>query len=297
MDDSSSAHSQDPDDGAYTTPASPLETPYHQHHRAEHRQVERANDTLPPPPSRAQDQSSHLPRAALHAGRAQHDSDAAQHRLLRGPSSPEDLKPPQLERLFSEERHRLYASWWARAEVQLKDLDIPDACKRHPDLSEEILLAYLRHITLVVEVWANYDSYTGRLFRQTPRVDDCGKLYLSDRQRTRVYKTFDTPQVQFRKVRMNVGTAFRTLANLYIRAVPSVNSTDHGLRVQYTTRYDEEEAHDTFHWLLHRAMKTMIADGVADGQTGLTLSEIDHIAKEFRFNARSHKDIISLFRR
>lgn len=186
----------------------------------------------------------------------------------------------------AEQRAALYEQAYSDVTCTLRDFCVPDQYNAYPKHAPEILSAFLEHATFTVKVWANYDSYTRKLYRQPSRVDSCGKLQLPAKQR-KYLNTFS--RVQFSNIVMEVGTPFRTLAKIRLKAVNGE------LEVGGSLCKDVHSPHQRLKRVVVEAMKRIKEDGVVGEQYGLTLKDLGLIAKEFVYLPKNQRDIWEYF--
>lgn len=123
--------------------------------------------------------------------RATHDDKAARLRL------------EQFERLF------------AGQTVELKNFARPPQCVQHPEQAEDIFGAYLDQSTFTVKIWVNFDA-AEEVFFEGARAAGCGKLQIPKAKLDHLLR-LDTKEINFCRVRLDIGTPFRTLAKISLR--------------------------------------------------------------------------------
>ena len=110
-------------------------------------------------------------------------------------------------------RSELLTSTFSDQVVELKHFAIPPECAQHPDYAEEILGAFLDHATFTAKIWVNFDA-TEQVFFEGARAADCGKLQIPKAKLNHL-NNLDSDIYNFRRVRLDIGTPFRTLARLW----------------------------------------------------------------------------------
>ncbi|KJX98101.1 hypothetical protein TI39_contig436g00002 [Zymoseptoria brevis] len=90
--------------------------------------------------------------------------------------------------------------------------------------SRQHLDDFFHSSTIVVPVWTNYDGRRGSWYNShDSRFDTCGKFTLSPHEHADVHQTLESlggvHDIRFGSVRFDVGTAFRSLARVYITFV------------------------------------------------------------------------------
>ncbi|EME42720.1 hypothetical protein DOTSEDRAFT_36529 [Dothistroma septosporum NZE10] len=184
-------------------------------------------------------------------------------------------------------REELYRHLFGGTTIPLENFDISDACREYPELAVEIISAYIQHTTFSVKVWANYDSFTKKLYRQPSRLATCGRLQLHDRRREYLDNT--VTGLQFSKLQLLIGNPFRTLATVSLEAV------DRKLEVGGNMLDDVHGPHGMLKWVVEEALDNIKQDGILRGYWGLTLQDLDLIAKEFVYLPKSQQDLWQYF--
>lgn len=207
-----------------------------------------------------------------------------------------------------EQRAITYQQIWHGQECPLKAFQRPPICSKFPHWADEIFAAYVDHVTFTVRVWANYDSCTKQYFSSDQaRVEDCGKLVLSPKQRARLESFGDT--LELKKIRLDIGTPFRTLLQLYITVscsredqLPDDDDEDtrepskpYGSTMEKVISFVDElvDIGDGNTVQEHRILRYLV-DQLAEripyteleqwgGTHGLNLRDLDDIAKGLRF--------------
>lgn len=137
-------------------------------------------------------------------------------------------------------------------------------------------------MTVTAKVWSNYDSVTEEFFWQPlNRLNDCGKLYLTPNQR-RNLNSLNPELFQMMKVRLDVGTPFRTLFRVFLSSQANEMRTGYELEVNAREVADPNQPHRHLRDLVKKAMPIIGEDGLPQpNQRGLKLQDLDEIAKEF----------------
>lgn len=107
-----------------------------------------------------------------------------------------------------------FETTFATQEVELKSLAPPPQCAQFPGQEEDILEAYLDHATFTAKIWVNFDAAENLFFEGT-RAAACGKLQIPT-AKLDFLLGMDAKEVNFRKVRLDICTPFRTLARIYM---------------------------------------------------------------------------------
>ncbi|USW55894.1 hypothetical protein Slin15195_G092130 [Septoria linicola] len=163
--------------------------------------------------------------------------------------------------------------------VPLSGLRYPRACARSPDFEDEIFSNYLAHTTISVTVWLNYDACTRRFFHDPPRVNDCCVPYLSPKQRARLELMDSGRGFEMRTIRLELGTPFRTLANL--------TATRDGGKVDFHGQMCERapglnSPHDALRQHIMEVINVLASHNDWEGKVGLTLVDLDVVAGTFQ---------------
>lgn len=111
-------------------------------------------------------------------------------------------------------RCELLTSVFADQVVELKQFATPTECAQYPDHAEEILGAFLDHATFTANIWINFDAAEEVFFEGT-RAADCGKLQIP-KAKLNYLTELDSDIYNFRCVRLDIGTPFRTLARIWL---------------------------------------------------------------------------------
>lgn len=213
----------------------------------------------------------------------------------RSAGSPTSTAEPEDSRSINEKfwqmskdaREEMYRDEFADIELELQDMELPPQYYNFPDFKDEILRAFLFHTRFIVKVWANYDSVEQQFYDHAERLKSCGKLDLSPK-RYKHFENLDGEVFQFHKMRLDIGTPFRTLFNMLIDVEESRTSlSGWKLDVSFREVPDVRSPHYILESLLESASRSVMEDGVRKGQTGLMFSELEDIAKEFRYEARN----------
>lgn len=175
------------------------------------------------------------------------------------------------------QREELYHELYSNLFIPLENLgQLPARCSEVPELSEEILAAYHEHATFVVSIWTNYDSAIRRFYKIAKRRESCGKVVLSPRARARLEKL--DPRFAMHKVRLDIGTPFRTLVEIDIFAMPDVHGGD------YTFRFGGRILNDVNgpHGLVAQLGADFIQAFTGERSSqAITLSDLDYYASWF----------------
>lgn len=111
-------------------------------------------------------------------------------------------------------RLQQFVNTFATQEVELKRFAPPPQCAQYPDQVQDILEAYLDHATFTVKIWVNFDAAENVFFEGT-RAEDCGKLQIPQTKLDFLLGT-NPEDINFRNVRLDICTPFRTLARIYM---------------------------------------------------------------------------------
>lgn len=196
------------------------------------------------------------------------------HELDDGESSTNENQPNDWAMLSDEERDEFLTETFDK-EVPLEQIGRPDLCRLHSQFEDEIADAYLKHTTFVVKVWANYDGAAKEFFYDQ-RVEDCGKLILTSKQREDVDRI--VRDITVSKIRFDIGTAFRTLARLTVEVRGTVDG-----RQQVDVFKDVSACQD--HSKLAEEVRDLQGDmknvDITPGKDGFSLADIDELAMWF----------------
>lgn len=185
-------------------------------------------------------------------------------------------------------RQDMYRQSFQGKEVELHKMRLPDMCAMLPDHADEVIQAYLTHTRFTANIWANYDSVDKELYLWEDQIKSCGKLVLFPTQ-LKMLEKLDPKVYQFMKVRLNIGTPFRTLFVLYIDSVPEkTNNPDSEWRLAGRVEFcdDPRGPHYILENVLRIAYRNIEEDGVAKGQHGLTFNDLQAIAAEFLYKPK-----------
>ena len=142
---------------------------------------------------------------------AMHDVDATR-------ADPEATPKQQYHAVSDDDAVRLrleqFENTFATQEVELKRLSPPPQCAQFPDQEEDILEAYLDHATFTAKIWVNFDAAENVFFEGT-RAAACGKLQIPKAKLDFLLR-MDAKEINFRNVRFDICTPFRTLARIYM---------------------------------------------------------------------------------
>lgn len=185
-------------------------------------------------------------------------------------------------------REDLYARSYNEGTIPLNDFKIPNACDEFPEFAEEILAAYVKHTTFTVKVWANYDSYTKKWYRQPSRLETCGKLQLSARSRQCL--EHQVRGLQFSRIQLQIGNPFRTLFNVNLHVVDGQLQVN-GVEV----RKDVHAPHSMLRWVVRDAIGRIEGDGIIQGRFALSMEDLNNIAKEFVYKPKHRMDLWNHF--
>lgn len=103
---------------------------------------------------------------------------------------------------------------FTKQKVELRDYAPPAECKQYIAQRKDILYAYLDHTTFTVKIWTNFDA-AEEVFYDGARAVDCGKLQIP-KEKLKHFLSLDGEEANFRKIQLEVGTPFRTLANFWL---------------------------------------------------------------------------------
>ena len=93
----------------------------------------------------------------------------------------------------------------------IQAIGIPSLCETYPDYAEDIIQAYLDHTLFTARVLVNYDAACKKFYPSTDgRTGSCGVLMLKADDEKRLEK-IGAKNVQLKRVKLAVGTAFETL--------------------------------------------------------------------------------------
>lgn len=159
----------------------------------------------------------------------------------------------------------------------LHHIEIPQECEDYPALAEEIMDAYLHYTKFSVKVWINYDT-ASRRFYIDQRAKDCGNLVLQPKEEESLARFFNTQtgQLQFDRVRFEVGTPFKTLCYLDLRVVPSQLNVGGVITTKAVLWSITEEDIHFIDYIAH--VRERIENVALEDSDGLQLSDIRNVA-------------------
>lgn len=200
------------------------------------------------------------------------------------------------ERMSEIERKTKFRDLFKDGEVELQKLQTPALCAMIPKYADEVLQAYLTHTRFVIKIWANYDSVKKQFYLRPAQLADCGKMDLFPSHYARLEKL--NPRIyQLKKVCLNIGTPFRNLFTLKIDCVRSENSRS-GWRLR-AAGCEEVPDGNAPHYILadgvEKAWKKIKKDGITGRQHGLTFSDLEEIALEFRYEPKDQGEFMQLY--
>lgn len=184
------------------------------------------------------------------------------------------------------ERHDIYRTIYEGQTMALSEVGVPEECQLLPELKDEILKACLSHVTVVAKVWTNYDSAKKAFYLDEGRTKDCGKMYLSPKERQRLER-LDPDVFRFSNVRLDIGTPFRNLA--FINLLCEYKGPILGWKIAFGDSEmvdDVNSPHETLVHLVIRAMENISEDSANARWSGLTFEYLEIIAREFMFKPR-----------
>lgn len=193
-------------------------------------------------------------------------------------------------RLSADQRQQVYRGAYEDEEIEIQKFGLPDACNDFPELVDEILQAYVSYPTVTAKVWTNYDSYEKQFFLDHARTQDCGKIYLSSQELRRL-KKLDPNVYQFRRVRLEIGTPFRTLVHVSLVSKYLGSGLGWVLVVDGIAMDDCHSPHMLLNHQVFEAMKHIKEDGLGKGQTGLNFRDLQAIAMEFLFKPKDEGEL------
>lgn len=129
-------------------------------------------------------------------------------------------------------RLELYTNMFKGQVVELRNLKSPPECSQHPEQAQDILKAYLAHTTFAVKVWTNFDA-DEKVFHDGIRAKDCGKLRLSKAKHDWL-SSQDPKTFHLQHVRFDIGTPFRTLAQMHFHVTEGT-----GLKASGNMKHNE----------------------------------------------------------
>lgn len=195
-------------------------------------------------------------------------------------------KTEEFSRMSIHDRRKVFRTEYPNDDIELQRFCVPDECYLYPDFGEEILEAYLFKTCFNVKVWVNYDSIDKQLYAHEQRLQSCGVLDLTLRQR-KVLRRLGPEVCQFKKLRLDVGTPFRTLFEVYIDVANDTPS-----KWKLDVNYQEVPEQNSPHQILEHAVKAACSNIQEDGipysdQIGLTYEDLKAIALEFRVKPKN----------
>ncbi|CAK4024499.1 Hypothetical predicted protein [Lecanosticta acicola] len=224
------------------------------------------------------------------------ENEVADEGILVQPEITDATDEHLLPKLPPAQRQQFYAHLYADRIIDLQDLAQPPECRQYPQLAAEIAQAYLTHATITMAIWTNYDRYTKRFFQTASRAQDCGKICLSPPQRARVQRLLQ--RAEMRKIRLHIGTPFRTLCVLNLTCSSPPDEQQQRSYPLGVTGYLVEDSlygsHNLLEAFAQRNVDNILTDGLAAGEEddgnkrGLTLADVDEIAKDFVCRPRNY---------
>lgn len=138
------------------------------------------------------------------------DTDFIQVESVTSPTYQEHaVSEPEAATLRLEQFQTIFAT----QEVELKHFVPPPQCAQHPEQAEDILEAYLDHATFIVKIWVNFDA-AENVFFDGSRAAACGTIQIPKAKIDRFIAL--RADINFRKVRLDICTPFRTLAKIWL---------------------------------------------------------------------------------
>lgn len=173
---------------------------------------------------------------------------------------------------------QIYETLYSGKDVPLKDIGFPPEAEQRPDIQGDIFAAYLKHATFTVKIWTNYDA-AEKVFFQGQRLQDCGLLQ-GDRDVLKILSQCDPSKVNFQHIRLDVGTAFRTLVIFQL----DVEHGDDGsayldVKGKYVTQDDQAEAFDKF---MRQCFTKILETGLQAGENGIAMKDLKTYASFFK---------------
>lgn len=160
--------------------------------------------------------------------------------------------------------------------IELKQFALPPQCAQHPDYAEEILGAFLDHATFTAQVWINFDA-AEEVFFEGARAADCGKLQIPKAMLNHL-NDLDTDIYNFRRICLDVGTPFRTLAKTWFLVQDQGDKAALEIRGKMVTQHPPLRTSTLYNFLVSRIQA--LHDVGSD--QNLDLGDLNNIAKSFR---------------
>ncbi|KAM3413742.1 hypothetical protein BST61_g10430 [Cercospora zeina] len=172
--------------------------------------------------------------------------------------------------------------------IPLSSLRYPAICKAWPpELADPILQHYIKVNTFSVRIWSNYDAACKEFFHDEPRMSGCGQLVFSPKERMRL-ETLDSGELglEFSKVRLEVGTPFRTLGYLDLKWCVGGDGGLEKVEVGGTMVEGVEGVnwpHNRMRQLISEAMNLIVKQPKRQwkGREGFKLGDLDFLADMF----------------
>lgn len=133
---------------------------------------------------------------------------------LEQAAGPARSNDPAAEDEAANLRYELFCNMFANQVVELKDFTEPKECAQYPEHANEILGAYLSQTTFTVKIWTNFDA-AEQVFFEGARAADCGKLQVPQKKLEWLLG-LDKDDYDLDHIRLDIGTPFRTLANIFL---------------------------------------------------------------------------------
>ncbi|GAB7323081.1 hypothetical protein MBLNU13_g05592t1 [Cladosporium sp. NU13] len=173
-------------------------------------------------------------------------------------------------------RYELLTSAFSDQVVELKHFASPPQCEQHPDYAEEVLGAFLDHATFTAKVWINFDA-AEEVFFEGARAADCGKLQIP-RAKLNHLNDLDSDIYNFRRIRLDIGTPFRTLVKIWLTVHDRGNKASLEIRGKLVVQNPPLRTSVLYNFLVSR-IQTLQDVG---SDQNLDLEDLNNIAKTFR---------------
>ena len=199
-----------------------------------------------------------------------------------GPSSAErEATPTQQDQADANDevarlRCELLTSTFSDQVVELKDFASPPQCAEYPDYVEEILGAFLDHATFTAKVLINFDA-AEEVFFEGARAVECGKLQIPKAKLNHL-NDLDSDIYNFRRVRLDICTPFRTLAKIWFTVHDRGDKATLDIRGKIVTQHPPLRTSVLYNFLVSRIQ----ALHDVDSDQNFDMEDLNNIAKTFR---------------
>ena len=185
---------------------------------------------------------------------------------------------PSLYHLSPQQRQQFYRHFFGRNVEPLTIITEPQECQQWPELSDEIIEAYLHYTTFTIKVWTNYDAAAKKFYIDEQRTQDCGKLVLKPSQEERLARADPGGDLSLSRIHLEIGTPFKTLCTVKLQAVRS--EVEHGFDIRAKMGYFDTDHPRVVDYVTNICNQLDTYDLIA-GQSGFLLVDLRDIAGMF----------------